>query len=221
LTFVHNLVELGYDDLIAETTEYGRKYKCPDGSSFNSVTTILKVLSEEAIQAWRKRVGPEEANKISTRAASRGTAVHNITEKYLNNEENYDEGFMPNIVSDFKSLKPVLDENISEVLALEAPLYSKHLKLAGRVDCIGVYNNKLSIIDFKTSRKTKKKEWIHSYFAQAAAYAIMFEERTGIPVPQIVIIISVDNEDTQVFIEKRDDWTELLFKAKEIYESRV
>ena len=212
---------MGYDDLVAETTDTGRTYKCPDGSSFNSVTTVLKVLSEDAIQAWRRRVGEDVANKIGVRAANRGTAVHSIIERYLDNNVEYDKDVMPDVLSTFKDVQPILDEHISEILGLEAPLYSKHLKLAGRVDCVGVFDNKLSIIDFKTSRKIKKKEWIHNYFAQASAYAIMFEERTGIPVPQLVIIIAVDNEEPQVFIEKRDDWTDLLFKAKQIYESRV
>jgi len=219
--FNHNIIELGYDDLVAETTDTGRTYKCPDGSSFNSVTTVLKVLSEDAIQAWRRRVGEDVANKIGVRAANRGTAVHSIIERYLDNNIEYDKDVMPDVLSTFKDVQPILDEHISEILGLEAPLYSKHLKLAGRVDCVGVFDNKLSIIDFKTSRKIKKKEWIHNYFAQASAYAIMFEERTGIPVPQLVIIIAVDNEEPQVFIEKRDDWTDLLFKAKQIYESRV
>ena len=219
--FNHNIIELGYEDLVAETTDTGRTYKCPDGSSFNSVTTVLKVLSEDAIQAWRRRVGEDVANKIGVRAANRGTAVHSIIERYLDNNLEYDKDVMPDVLSTFKDVQPILDEHISEILGLEAPLYSKHLKLAGRVDCVGVFDNKLSIIDFKTSRKIKKKEWIHNYFAQASAYAIMFEERTGIPVPQLVIIIAVDNEEPQVFVEKRDDWTELLFKAKEIYESRV
>ena len=219
--FNHNIIELGYEDLVAETTDTGRTYKCPDGSSFNSVTTVLKVLSEDAIQAWRRRVGEDVANKIGVRAANRGTAVHSIIERYLDNNVEYDKDVMPDVLSTFKDVQPILDEHISEILGLEAPLYSKHLKLAGRVDCVGVFDNKLSIIDFKTSRKIKKKEWIHNYFAQASAYAIMFEERTGIPVPQLVIIIAVDNEEPQVFVETRDDWTELLFKAKEIYESRV
>ena len=219
--FNHNIIELGYEDLVAETTDTGRTYKCPDGSSFNSVTTVLKVLSEDAIQAWRRRVGEDVANKIGVRAANRGTAVHSIIERYLDNDIEYDKDVMPDVLSTFKDVQPILDEHISEILGLEAPLYSKHLKLAGRVDCVGVFDNKLSIIDFKTSRKIKKKEWIHNYFAQASAYAIMFEERTGIPVPQLVILIAVDNEQPQVFIEKRDDWTDLLFKAKEIYESRV
>ena len=219
--FNHSIIELGYEDLVAETTDTGRTYKCPDGSSFNSVTTVLKVLSEDAIQAWRRRVGEDVANKIGVRAANRGTAVHSIIERYLDNDVEYDKDVMPDVLSTFKDVQPILDKHITEILGLEAPLYSKHLKLAGRVDCVGVFDNKLSIIDFKTSRKIKKKEWIHNYFAQASAYAIMFEERTGIPVPQLVIIIAVDNEEPQVFIEKRDDWTNLLFEAKKIYESRV
>ena len=187
--FNHSIIELGYDDLVAETTDTGRTYKCPDGSSFNSVTTVLKVLSEDAIQAWRRRVGEDVANKIGVRAANRGTAVHSIIERYLDNNVEYDKDVMPDVLSTFKDVQPILDEHISEILGLEAPLYSKHLKLAGRVDCVGVFDNKLSIIDFKTSRKIKKKEWIHNYFAQASAYAIMFEERTGIPVPQLVICL--------------------------------
>ena len=219
--FKHEELDIGYDDLVADTRETGRVYVAPDGSRYPSVTTVLGILSEDSIREWRQRVGEEEANKVSHRASNRGTAVHSIIERYLDNDVEYDKDVMPDVLSTFKDVQPILDEHISEILGLEAPLYSKHLKLAGRVDCVGVFDNKLSIIDFKTSRKIKKKEWIHNYFAQASAYAIMFEERTGIPVPQLVIIIAVDNEEPQVFVEKRDDWTELLFKAKEIYESRV
>lgn len=220
-TFTHNPVDLGYDDLIAETTETGRVYYCPDGSSFNSVTTVLKVLSEDAIQAWRKRVGPDVANQIGVRAANRGTAVHSIIERYLNNEEDYAKDVMPDVLQSFTDLQPILDERLTEIRALEAPLYSTHLKLAGRVDCVGVFDGKLSIVDFKTSRKLKKRDWITNYFAQEAAYAIMWEERTRMPITQLVTLITVDNEQPQVFIEHRDNWTDLLFKAKSIYESRL
>ena len=220
MKFLHEKIDLGYEDLRAVTQPNGRTYETPEGS-YPSVTTVLKLLSQDSIAAWRKRVGEDVANQISYRAANRGTAVHSIIERYLDNNVEYDKDVMPDVLSTFKDVQPILDKHITEILGLEAPLYSKHLKLAGRVDCVGVFDNKLSIIDFKTSRKIKKKEWIHNYFAQASAYAIMFEERTGIPVPQLVIIIAVDNEEPQVFIEKRDDWTDLLFKAKQIYESRV
>lgn len=219
-TFTHNPVDLGYDDLIAETTDTGRVYLCPDGSSFNSVTTVLKVLSEDAIQAWRKRVGPEVANQIGVRAANRGTAVHSIIERYLDNEEDYAKDVMPDVLQSFNDLKPILDERLTEIRALEAPLYSTHLKLAGRVDCVGVFDGKLSIVDFKTSRKLKRRDWITNYFAQEAAYAIMWEERTRMPITQLVTLITVDNEQPQVFIEHRDNWTDLLFEAIEKYKNK-
>ena len=87
--FKHELVELGYDDLIAETTGSGRIYKDPDGKEYPSVTTVLKILSEEKIQAWRARVGEEEANRVSRIASTRGTTVHNMIEKYIANDPEF------------------------------------------------------------------------------------------------------------------------------------
>ena len=209
-----------YDDLIAETSSTGRVYTTPTGTKYPSITTVLSILSEDGIRAWRKRVGEEEANRISTRAANRGTAVHSITERYINNEVDYAEGFMPNIIQNFNDLKPILDERLGNIRAQEVPLYSDHLRLAGRVDCVAEFDGTLSIVDFKTSRKLKKKEWITNYFAQEAAYAIMWEERTGEPITQLVTLITVDDEQPQVFVEHRDNWTELLLKTRDEYERR-
>lgn len=218
--FEHVGIDLGYDDILAETTDTGRKYKCPNGVSYPSVTTVLSILNEDAIRKWRQRVGEEEANKISHRAATRGTAVHEIIEDYLNNKADYTEGYMPNVIENFKDVKDILDANIGKVYAQEVPLYSDHLGLAGRVDCVAEYNGKLSIVDFKTSRKTKKKEWITNYFIQESAYAIMWEERTKQPITQLVTIISVDNEDPQVFVEHRDNWTKKLLETINEYKRR-
>lgn len=218
--FEHVGIDLGYDDILAETTDTGRKYKCPNGVSYPSVTTVLSILNEDAIRKWRQRVGEEEANKISHRAATRGTAVHEIIEDYINNKADYTEGYMPNVIENFKDVKGILDANIGKVYAQEVPLYSDHLGLAGRVDCVAEYNGKLSIVDFKTSRKTKKKEWITNYFIQESAYAIMWEERTKQPITQLVTIISVDNEDPQVFVEHRDNWTKKLLETINEYKRR-
>lgn len=220
MTFKHLNTKLDYDDLLAETTDSGRLYTTPSGVKYPSITTVLSILSEDGIRKWRARVGEEEANKISTRAANRGTAVHSIIERYLDNEENYADGFMPNIIQNFTDIKSVLDENLDNIRAQEVPLYSDHLRLAGRVDCVAEFNGVLSIVDFKTSRKLKKKEWITGYFAQEAAYAIMWEERTGEPITQLVTLITVDDEQPQVFIEHRDNWTELLLKTRDEYETR-
>jgi len=214
--FEHIGVTFEYGDLEAETSESGRLYVTPEGN-YPSITTVLSVLSEASIKKWRARVGEEEANKISYRASTRGTAVHEIIEKYINNEENFKDGYTPDIISSFLDLKPILDTRIGRVYAQEAPLYSTHLGVAGRVDCVAEFDGKLSIIDFKTSRKPKKEEWVTNYFMQETAYAIMWEERTKQPITQLVTIITVDNNEPQVFIEHRDNWAKPLLETIEQY----
>lgn len=190
----------------AVTTEKGRQYRTPEGIDLPSITTVLSILSRESIAKWRARVGHEEANRISHRASSRGTRVHEIVEKYINNEENFKDGYTPDIISSFSDLKPILDNRIGRVYAQEAPLYSNHLGVAGRVDCIAEFDGCISVIDFKTAMKPKRKDWITNYFMQESAYAIMWEERTKQPITQLVTIVSVDNHEPQIFIEHRDNW---------------
>ena len=199
-------VETELKDMVTEDTESGRVYHTPEGVDLPSITTVLSILSRAGIAAWRKRVGEEEANRISRIASARGTKVHEIIEKYINNDENFKDGYTPDIISSFLDLKPILDDRIGRVFAQEAPLYSNHLGVAGRVDCVAEFDGKLSIIDFKTSRKKKYPSMIKNYFMQESAYAIMWEERTGQPITQLVTIIAVDDHDPQVFIEHRDNW---------------
>ena len=94
---------------------------------------------------------------------------------------------------------------MGKVYGQELPLYSKFLGVAGRVDLVSEWDGKLSVIDFKTSNKLKKREWIDSYFYQCTAYCIMFEEVTGIPVDRFVVLIAVDGDEPQTFYGKRDD----------------
>lgn len=202
-TFEHKGVQL--DELETEQVNGKRYYKTPTGNKYPSITTVLSVLSRRGIAEWRQRVGEAEANRISTQASRRGTAVHSMCEDYINNELDRKK-FLPHVRQSFDSIQPILDENIGLVYAQECPLYSDYLGVAGRVDCIAEYEGRLSVIDFKTAGKPKKKEYIHNYFQQAAAYCVMFEERTGTPIDKIVIIIAVDNEPAQVFVEKRDNW---------------
>ena len=184
------------------TTEKGRFYETPTGRAYPSVTTITGLLGKEAIIAWRQRVGEEEANRISTRAANRGTKIHTYCESYLKNELVEADMFHKEI---WDKIVPELGK-IDNVHCLESPLYSDHLEVAGTVDCIAEYEGKLSVIDFKTSSRIKTRDDIQNYFMQCAAYAVAFEERTGIPVSRLVIIMGVDNEETLVFKEKRDTW---------------
>jgi genome maintenance exonuclease 1 len=195
-----------------------RKYFTESGAAYPSVTTVLSVLSRDSIRAWRKRVGAEEANKISRQASTRGTKIHTLCEDILNNKE-VDTSKMSLLDTEmFNKFRPLLDR-IDNIHGQEIALFSDHLRLAGRVDCVAEFDGKLSIIDFKTSKKPKRKEWIENYFAQAAGYAIMYEERTGIPINRSAILIAVEGDDPQVFVENRDNYVDILLNARDIWES--
>ncbi len=176
---------------------------------------MLSYFSKDAIKEWRKRVGEEEANKITRQAATRGTRLHKIVEKFLANEDMEIES--PTQLALFKSIIPYLN-NIDNIYLQEKYLYSDHLRLAGTVDCIAEYNGKLNVIDFKSSSKPKREDWIEGYFVQATAYAIMFEERYKIPVPRITIMIAVENDYPQIFQKKRDEYAGKLLKMRDEYE---
>lgn len=191
----------------------GRRYKTPSGKAYPSVTSVVGLLGKAEIMEWRKRVGEEEANRISARAAKRGTAIHSLCENYLLNQEVKPGPFD---LDTFKSIRPLLDD-INNIHCLETQLYSNYLQVAGTVDCVAEFRGKLSIIDFKTSKRLKSRDDIHGYFMQTAAYAVMFEELTKIPVPQLVILMAVDDEDPLVFIEKRDDWIFNFIELREDY----
>jgi len=217
--FKHEPVDLGYSDLVAETKPTGRKYNTPDGKAYPSITTVLGVLSKDSIDAWRKRIGKEEADKISIRASRRGTSVHEALENFVDNVEweTIKQKYTPDIIASVIGVKDILSERIGRVFGQELPLYSDHLGVAGRVDCVAEFDGKISIIDYKTSKKPKQRKWVESYFMQEAAYAIMWEERTGIPITQLVTIIAVDNSEAQVFIEHRDNHTQKLLETIDVY----
>jgi len=215
--FIHETIDLGYRDLVAESTSVGRLYRTP-GGSFPSVTTVLSILNEEAIAAWRKRVGEEEANKISHKASSRGTSVHSIIEDYLNGKDTSE--YLPHIRQSLSNVEPILDKSIGRIFGIEVPLYSEYLGLAGRCDCVAEFDGVPTILDWKTSRYPKKKEKISNYFCQMAAYAIMFEERSGMPITNLVVVMDVDGHEPLVFKEHRDNWTEMLIDTIKEYKRR-
>lgn len=226
--FEHKGSFLSYDDLTAVTTEKGRRYTTPEGNVYPSITTILSLLSEDSIAKWRARVGEEEARKISTRASIRGEKVHLACEDYVNNVpwDEIKKKNTPDIIASLLQIRPVLDERVGVVYCQEVPLYSDHLRVAGRVDMIAEFDGKLSIVDFKTSKRAKKEEYIESYYCQESAYAIMWEEQTKIPIKQLVTIIACDEmgwgeaAGVQVFIEDRDNWTAKLLSTIKQYEAR-
>jgi genome maintenance exonuclease 1 len=200
-TFNHvKLPQLDFD-LKAETTDSGRLYATPTGEKYKSITTVLGNYNKQAIMEWRERVGAEEANKISTKAANRGTKVHKICEDYINNEipELKMQMMMPDLKEMFFKIKPIIDEKLGDVYSQEQALYSHKLKIAGRVDLIGMWNGKLSVIDFKTSAKQKEESYIQNYFMQCTAYALMFSELTGMWIDDIVVLIATGEGEAQVF----------------------
>ena len=192
-----------------------RFYVTPEGNFYPSITTVLSSQDKPGIDKWKKAVGEKEAKRISKESMRIGTAVHQMAEFYLSNYiiklKNEDK----KIVDTFNRLRFLLG-NINNIVGVEIPLFSDLLRVAGTTDCIAEYNGQLSIIDFKTSRKPKKEEWIDDYYMQTFAYKLMFEEMTGIEIQQIVILVAcVESFDVQVFkkpAKDADEWLEKLVK---------
>jgi genome maintenance exonuclease 1 len=200
---IFNHVDLNLPQLDRETIDGVRYYKVPNNDELIKLVSITSVTSHKNRQIfinWRKKVGEEEADKITRQATSRGTDMHLLVEHHLKNEE------LPEVqpLSDFlfKISKSTLNR-INNIHALEGSLYSKQLGIAGTVDCIAEFDGELSIIDFKTSKKPKPREWIEHYFVQCMAYGCMLYELTGIPVKKLVIIMACENGECVVY-EERD-----------------
>ena len=182
-----------------------RYYVTPDGNSYPSITSILSQQENLGLQAWKEKVGEKEAKRISKEAARIGTAVHQMAEFYLSNYTVKLDKEERKIIDTFNRLRFLLG-NINNIVGLEIPLFSDLLRIAGTTDCIAEYNGQLSIIDFKTSRKPKKEEWIDDYFMQTFAYKLMFEEMTGVEIKQIVILVAcTETFDIQVFNKPAKD----------------
>lgn len=208
MNFNHVKLDALNFELESVTTESGRTYKTPSGQQYPSITTVLSSYNKKALFEWRQRVGEEEANRVARKASNRGTKLHNTVEKYLLNEMSPVQmhTMMPDTKELFLKLKPFLDTHVSNIYGIEQPLFSDELRLAGRCDCIGEWDGKISIIDWKTANRPKEKSQIANYFMQASAYAEMFGERTGLTIDQIVIAIAVENEEPQIFIEEKSKY---------------
>jgi genome maintenance exonuclease 1 len=223
MNFRHvKLPELQFE-LESETTESGRTYKTPGGKSYPSITTVLSSFNKKSIYEWRQRVGEEEANRVSRLAAGRGTKLHNVVEKYLLNEmsEMKYQMMMPDTKELFLKVKSSLDNRIGDIYGIEQPLYSDRLQIAGRCDCIAEWDGVLSIVDWKTSTRVKEKEYIQNYFMQCAAYAEMFEERTGKQIDQIVVAIAVEeSNEPLLFVEEKNKYLSPLQQYIERFHSK-
>ena len=206
--------EVSVPELSTKNINRKRFYQTPEGKLYPSITTVLQKRKMAGLMEWRKNVGDDVANYIARTAAHRGTKVHHMCEDFLNNnfdEETHKKNFLPYVL--FGQMKPVLMQKVNNILAQECGLYTDKYRVAGRVDCIAEYNGVKSIIDFKTSRKERNDEWNESYYIQASAYAEMFEERTGIEINQIVILVVTEDGVVQEFVKNKGEYLPMLVEA--------
>jgi genome maintenance exonuclease 1 len=218
MTFIH-CPPKALPDLVSVTGDDGKRYyTTPSGVKLPSVTTVIGAMKKKAIMEWRARVGEEEANRVSRLASGRGTRVHSLAEKYLNNEKIMWHKEMPDAIEMFNSLKPLLSK-INNIHYQECALWSEKLGMAGRVDLIAEWDGVLSVIDFKTSKKIKEREDIFDYFAQECAYALMYGELVEIEVKQLVTAMAVENEEPLIFIEKTEDHINTLAEFIHFYKN--
>ena len=211
--FNHQLVEPPKLIQINDTETGKRCYGLEDGTRFPSVTTVLKELPSKGLDAWRKRLGDKEADKVSKRASDRGSALHKAMEQYVRNEQPVIE--QPIVKSLFNQVRNSFNA-IDNVKVIESPLYSRRLFMAGTPDLIGDYNNILSVVDLKTSTRPKLDKYIWSYYCQVAAYAVMFHELYGVRPKQGVIIIAIEDSPVpQVFKKPISECFDLLVEYVE------
>ena len=201
MTFTHCNF-LGDLELNKKDTPGCRLYELPDGQWVPSITSVTSFYNREIFVKWRKRVGEQEANRITRESTFRGTKFHDVVEYYIKNGNIDGCSMLPSTKFLFLQAKENLDR-INNIHALEKSLYSDYLGLAGRVDCIAEYDGELAVIDFKTSAKIKPEKWIENYFVQETAYACMYYEMTGIPVTKLITIMVAENGDCKVY-EKRN-----------------
>ena len=202
----------GYESVSLPTENINGKryYTTPEGKHYPSVTTVTGLLNKKWIKAWRKKIGEEKANKISRKAAGRGTRYHHLQEDFLNNkltEERLKEATPLDLMM-FNQTKE-LTSKLGDIYMLEGSMYSNELEIAGRVDCVAEFAGKVSVIDFKTSTRRKSPSQVKSYFLQETAYATMFEEMYSVPIERIVTIVSVEETgQSQLFVEEPKNWIE-------------
>jgi len=211
---------INFPELKTKTIDKKRFYITPEGNEYPSITTVLSPRGKEGLMKWRKRVGEKVANHICNKAATRGTKVHKMCEDFLNGEDmtHHKKDFLPYCL--FNELKDKTFDNINEVIAQEITLYSDKYKVAGRTDLIANYRHELSIVDFKTSTNERKDSYNENYYIQTAAYAEMFEELTGQPINQIVILVVTENGTVQEFIKDKQEYIPLLEETiEEWYQS--
>lgn len=219
--------KFNYTPINRTTIEGKRHYALPDGSAVPSVTTILdKTKPEEKRQAlanWKRRVGEQQAQQITTEAASRGTRMHKWLEEYVKNGQINMPGTNPYSQQSHAMANIIIFEglgkNVTEFWGVEVPVYYSGL-YAGTTDCVGVWKGKPAILDFKQTNKPKKKEWIDDYFMQLAAYALAHNNTHGTDIKSgVILMCSADNiyQEFEILEDEFEHWTNEWLKRVESY----
>lgn len=216
-----NLVELPKLKRIDGAT---RLYETPTGEKYPSVTTVLGATEDKSgLFEWKKRVGEEEAARVSRRATTRGTALHSLWEKLVLNEEfDREEARQKHLMNFhmYEQIERILKDDVNNIKCSEGSLFSHKLKIAGSVDLIADYKGKPSIIDFKTSGKPKRKEWISGYFLQTALYSYMYWEMMQDMHAQLVVMIAVEQDNMPaVFTDNASKWIDVARQRVKQYHS--
>lgn len=214
--FDHDLIELPSLTRIDGDVRY---YQLPTGERYPSVTSMIGAMSDKsALDDWRERIGHEAADKITKTAGVRGTAVHDLCEKFVLNQPIDYKRVMPFNLMMFKQIKDKLERHVTNIRISEGMLYSHKLKVAGSVDLVASWNGKPAIIDFKTSIKDKQLSWITDYKLQVSMYSFMLYEMTGIFCNDIVILMCVEQSlEAQVFEDKATNWLSNILALSDAY----
>ena len=211
MNFIHEN-HLGDLELSKKETNGIRLYNLPDGRWVPSITSVTSFYNRQIFIDWRKRVGIEEANRITKKATARGTDFHEAAQAYLENRNLVWEDYLPATKFMFHHATPYLDK-INNIHAIERTLYSEYYGLAGRVDCIAEYEGALAVIDFKTSEKIKPEKWLENYFVQEMFYAAAYYELTGIPVKKLITLMVTPGGEVKVFDKRnKGDYIKLLVR---------
>jgi len=231
MTFNHIQSNFTWPKVKRKNIKGVRHYVDENDNIYHSVTRVVG--HDKDFSEWYERLSQQygcslEAGEaigkyVMINAGNIGTKLHKMCENYLNNEFQsttntlpFDTPLLP--TAHFHNIKPLLDR-IDNIRGQEIQMFSKNMGLAGTVDCVAEFDGVPCIIDFKTSRKLKKEEWIDSYYMQATAYSLMWEENTGEKIEHLRILMTAETGENHVFVSHRDDWIEQLFETIETFKN--
>jgi genome maintenance exonuclease 1 len=191
-----------YEKLTRVEVNGKRKYETPGGTPVASVTTILGETKDKTyLIEWRKRVGEQKAQEITTEASGVGTRMHKYLEDYIDSGDWPVPGSNPYAQQAHQmasTIKTHALDDVNEIWGSEVPLYIPSL-YAGTTDLVGLYKQQPCIMDFKQTNTPKKAEWVEDYFLQLTAYALAHNEIHGTDIREGHVFMCSRNLEYQQF----------------------